>query len=133
MIYKTYTIGGELYHADKGLSGVKNKVHKYIDKVRTKSGKWRYIYENTKNYKENKKLYKRHFVDNTSGKQLINKLSKGDKGYSDARNDVFKQFQLEQEYRNRLDNSAQTAIADALNDAYIAVMNAIDKLMKKKK
>ena len=37
MIYSTYVIGGELYHA--------STFHKYIDKVKTKSGKWRYIYK----------------------------------------------------------------------------------------
>lgn len=36
-----YTIGGVLYHSAKGTEW-KNK--KYVDKVRTKSGKWRYIY-----------------------------------------------------------------------------------------
>ena len=35
MIYKNLFIGGELYHAGS---------HKYLDKIKTKSGKWRYIY-----------------------------------------------------------------------------------------
>ena len=35
MFYKEYIIGGELYHAGN---------HKYLEKVKTKSGKWRYIY-----------------------------------------------------------------------------------------
>ena len=35
MFYSEYTIGGELYHAGN---------HKYLEKVKTKSGKWRYIY-----------------------------------------------------------------------------------------
>lgn len=35
MFYAEYTVGGELYHAGN---------HKYLDKVKTKSGKWRYIY-----------------------------------------------------------------------------------------
>lgn len=35
MVYQNFTVGGVLYHA---------RNHKYIDKVRTKSGKWRYIY-----------------------------------------------------------------------------------------
>ena len=37
MIYSTYVINGELYHADRAN-------HKYIKKVKTKNGKWRYIY-----------------------------------------------------------------------------------------
>ena len=37
MIYSTYVINGELYHADR-------VNHKYIRKVKTKNGKWRYIY-----------------------------------------------------------------------------------------
>ena len=50
MIYKQYTIGGELMHSAKGVEW-KNK--KYIDKVKTKSGKWRYIYNSPiyKNYR----------------------------------------------------------------------------------
>ena len=36
MIYKTYSVGGELYHA---------RSHKYINKFRGKNGKWRYIYK----------------------------------------------------------------------------------------
>lgn len=54
MIYGNYIIGGELYHAEKGTSGIKAKVHKYIDKIRTKTGKWRYIYDT----KVTGKLYK---------------------------------------------------------------------------
>lgn len=37
MIYSTYVINGELYHADRAN-------HKYVRKVKTKNGKWRYIY-----------------------------------------------------------------------------------------
>ena len=49
MIYETYSVGGELYHS---------RFHKYIDKIKTKAGKWRYIYKNTLNYNKNKaKLY----------------------------------------------------------------------------
>ena len=40
MIYTNYVIGGELYHAQRAN-------HKYIDRVMTKSGKWRYIYSKT--------------------------------------------------------------------------------------
>lgn len=39
---KYVVINGELYHADR-------KDHKYIDKVKTKTGKWRYIYKNATN------------------------------------------------------------------------------------
>lgn len=42
MIYKNYTVGGILMHADRSN-------HKYIQKVRTKSGKWRYIYKDVSN------------------------------------------------------------------------------------
>ena len=50
MIYGAYTIGGELMHSAKGVEW-KNK--KYIDKVKTKNGKWRYIYNSPiyKNYR----------------------------------------------------------------------------------
>lgn len=36
MIYETYSVGGELYHA---------RSHKYINKFRGKNGKWRYVYK----------------------------------------------------------------------------------------
>lgn len=39
-----YTIGGVLMHSAKGTEWGN---HKYVDKVKTKSGKWRYIYGNT--------------------------------------------------------------------------------------
>ncbi len=42
MLYDTYSIGGVLYHADRAN-------HKYIKKVKTKNGKWRYIYKNALN------------------------------------------------------------------------------------
>ena len=51
MMYEDYTIGGELYHAFNGRAALergKRAVHKYIDKIMTKSGKWRYIYEDAK-------------------------------------------------------------------------------------
>lgn len=41
MLYSTYTIGGELMHSSKGAEWGK---HKYIDKVKTKNGRVRYIY-----------------------------------------------------------------------------------------
>lgn len=47
MLYNNIVIGGVLVHADR-------KNHKYIDKIKTKAGKWRYIYKNTLNYKKNK-------------------------------------------------------------------------------
>ena len=41
MLYDTYSIGGVLYHADRAN-------HKYIKKVKTKNGKWRYYYNKMK-------------------------------------------------------------------------------------
>ena len=68
MIYREYTIGGELMHSAKGVEW-KNK--KYIDKVKTKTGKWRYIYSDT--YKnEGKKYYKKATTNRNykKGKEL---------------------------------------------------------------
>ena len=45
MYYPEYTIGGELFHSNTATG----KAFKYIDKVRTKTGKWRYIYQAKKN------------------------------------------------------------------------------------
>ena len=42
MLYNNLVIGGVLIHADR-------PNHKYIQKVKTKSGKWRYIYKDVKN------------------------------------------------------------------------------------
>ena len=69
MIYETYSVGGELYHA---------RSHKYIDKIKTKAGKWRYIYKNTLNYGRNK-----HIRDMNTQKyeEFIN--GKYDKGLRD--------------------------------------------------
>ena len=46
MIYNTMYMGGVLVHGERA--------HKYLQKIKTKTGKWRYIYENTLNYKKNK-------------------------------------------------------------------------------
>ena len=55
MIYGTYTIGGELMHAH---TREWSKPTKYIEKKKTKSGKWRYIYPDT--YKnEGNRYYKK--------------------------------------------------------------------------
>lgn len=70
MLYEQYTIGGELMHSAKGVEW-KNK--KYIDKIKTKTGKWRYIYKN-KNTKENyQKMLNKHGVqtNNKRGKKYI--------------------------------------------------------------
>ena len=42
MLYSTYTIGGELMHSSKGNDW---KKHKYMDKIKTATGKIRYIYK----------------------------------------------------------------------------------------
>ena len=42
MIYPVYSIGGELFHGERAN-------HKYVDKVRTRSGKWRYVYQKANN------------------------------------------------------------------------------------
>lgn len=52
MIYGTYTIGGELMHAH---TREWSKPTKYIEKKKTKTGKWRYIYPDT--YKNDGKRY----------------------------------------------------------------------------
>lgn len=41
MIYNEYTVDGVLYHSAKGDEW---KSHKYVDKVKTKNGKYRYVY-----------------------------------------------------------------------------------------
>ena len=48
MIYNTMYMGGVLVHGERA--------HKYLQKIKTKAGKWRYIYENTRNYGYNKQL-----------------------------------------------------------------------------
>lgn len=78
MLYEQYTIGGELMHSAKGVEW-KNK--KYIDKVKTKNGKWRYIYKN-QNTKENyEKMLNKHGIATKKKKQnratkIINKLKR---------------------------------------------------------
>ena len=48
MIYDEMYMGGVLVHGERS--------HKYLQKIKTKTGKWRYIYKNTLNYRKNKKL-----------------------------------------------------------------------------
>lgn len=64
MIYDTYLIGGELYHAQRAN-------HKYLDKVRTKSGKWRYIYTKAK---DSKLALQEDKIDELFGKANIEKI-----------------------------------------------------------
>lgn len=64
MIYDTYLIGGELYHAQRAN-------HKYLDKIRTKSGKWRYIYTKAK---DSKLALQEDKIDELFGKANIEKI-----------------------------------------------------------
>lgn len=70
MLYEQYTIGGELMHSSKGAEW---KSHRYIDKVKTKNGKWRYIYKNP----SSKYLRKAagNSADNAANKTTINQIN----------------------------------------------------------
>ena len=70
MLYESYTIGGELIHSAKGNEWSK---HRYIDKVKTKSGKWRYIYKDTSSNKYSRKQSKG--FDNTANKTTITQIN----------------------------------------------------------
>lgn len=92
MIYQEYTIGGELMHSAKGVEW-KNK--KYIDKVRTKTGKWRYIYKNTKSKAK-------HYF--TGGKLAKQRLDLADSRYRSAQNKL--------EEKERKENTAHKNYQD---------------------
>lgn len=48
MLYNEMYMGGVLVHGERA--------HKYLQKIKTKTGKWRYIYKNTLNYGRNKNI-----------------------------------------------------------------------------
>lgn len=75
MIYETYSVGGELYHA---------RSHKYIDKIKTKAGKWRYIYKNTLDYRKNKSIRDEYLNQRVSPYGLNEGYSKYNKNIIDA-------------------------------------------------
>lgn len=103
MLYEDYTIGGELMHSAKGVEW-KNK--KYINKVKTKTGKWRYIYKKTAGKVANK----------FTGKDSKNKLIKAQRREKDL-GDMLK-FQKER-YKD-------------LNDIYVKTMDPeVVKLLAK--
>lgn len=70
MLYEQYTIGGELMHSSKGAEW---KSHRYIDKVKTKNGKWRYIYKNPSSKYLRKAVG--NSTDNAANKTTINQIN----------------------------------------------------------
>lgn len=149
MLYEQYTIGGELMHSAKGVEW-KNK--KYIDKVRTKTGKWRYIYKNskvgtfvnnTKNYRTNKKRAEElnEKVDKERRKLWPNNDKTSDindnwapRGTSSDKNgvsrdasrgyDLFQHdYRKQYDLNEKMDNSAQGVIEEILDKLKIKKKN----------
>ena len=88
MLYNNLVIGGVLVHADR-------KNHKYIDKVKTKSGKWRYIYTQPLNkmpeYDTDPEETKRRIQRNKKNRSIMDAIRKNkqaeSKGhYTDLKN-----------------------------------------------
>ncbi len=65
MLYNEMYMGGVLVHGERS--------HKYIDKIRTKTGKWRYIYKNTLDYGNNKRLRDK-FANEYNNKVIQDKI-----------------------------------------------------------
>jgi len=153
MLYEQYTIGGELMHSAKGVEW-KNK--KYIDKIKTKTGKWRYIYQNTKNYNKNLRNRNRHqrWLDEDKNIQERNdtyrkmylkeleyekdpKKAKGDLNvvnFLEAPDETSKKnSEFRTEFRNAHARERDSYQYKIDNSVQGMVNNLIDKIIKKKK
>lgn len=88
MLYNTMYMGGVLVHADRAN-------HKYIKKVKTKTGKWRYIYTQPLNqmpvYDTDPEETKRRIQRNKKNRSIMDQIRKNKQAetkgrYSDLKN-----------------------------------------------
>lgn len=101
MLYSTYTIGGELMHSSKGAEWGK---HKYIDKVKTKNGKWRYIYKDFIHAK-NKVNYTLNYNTNKKRAKNLEKSSNIKRDNANAYRQRVKELEEAQKYLGVKDNN----------------------------
>ena len=147
MIYETYSIGGELYHA---------RSHKYLSKVKTKSGKWRYIYKSRlggNDYRSDLRQQTLNYIDNKSkalqnmGNNMLNNLR--DNSSVRAGNRAILKGNLMEAKKNRTVNAVRGKINEearnmqdidrknarkrnVIDRVKAKVTKAINRLMKKK-
>ena len=111
MLYDNMYMGGVLVHGERS--------HKYIDKIRTKAGKWRYIYKNTLNYKRNKSILDRlnslHTNENVNGERNASFDSK--KVYNNLRSNMSQAGRDINKYKNLLGTYAKKGFDNYLNYA----------------
>lgn len=137
---------------------IQHRYHKYIDRIRTAAGKWRYIYERSNNLrrkvKQNKKMRERavnHILEREKkgdliGNELIKSARYGNKEDVKKYSEMLNKIALEQEVtRESFSNymNDMHAIADKYYDTPIgkweekhpavvgAVLDFLDKFQKK--
>ena len=135
MLYEQYTIGGEFMHSAKGVEW-KNK--KYIDKIKTKTGKWRYIYDTLKTRNKRHDIKGKALNFQKAKENVRNELIKGEHKYSKENpEDPFVGSKEQKEYLKDLSTERGLArnAKERLQDEYnkSSLMEVIDIIKKKKK
>lgn len=132
MVYNTYTIGGELYHYAKGSEKAGAK---YLEKVRTKSGKWRYVYDNKKKTSGRKK----HVTEGKGGVVVgevvtDEKVGTGD-GAANAlgpkKKDLKSKVQEKSRETRKIMDKARSKVEEKAQKTRDTLSEIIDKLEKK--
>ena len=108
MLYNNLYINGVLVHSDR-------KKHKYIDKIKTKTGKWRYIYDYT--LAKGKQVAKS--VDNITKKAdilLNNKINSTNIGQAYKNYDIDEDINDVYRKNERYDNTTTDIINNSIYD-----------------
>lgn len=128
MIYKEYTVGGELMHSAKGTTWAGAK---YIDKVRTKTGKWRYIYDKKVSGKSNR-ARRNKLMDEGIRDTMYHVGNYMRTGQKDENYDRYEEHSRKNnETIDRLDKEYEQTVAGKAEKAKEKASNAIQELLSK--